>query len=315
MGKHETQKVNYIQHLLSVSEKFSTDDRLSASHISLYYALFQTWNAAKFLNPISICREELMRSSKLGSVNTYTKCLKELDKWKYIKYMPSFNPLKGSKIYLFTFNKTTDYGIDNTTDKGSDKGTAQGASKGRDEASVKVMIPSLNSLNNINSLNRVNGFALTDSDNENINSKKTTNGKPGKQQKDARASATGQTENEGPETFRAARGGKSAGKSGSVRPDSTLFRRPDTGMVAAYFVQNEWPEREGQKFFNHYESNGWLIGGKSPMQNWQAAAGNWMLNAENFSHGKFKNTGPTGGANPQPGRLNTAENKNYGEPL
>ncbi len=30
------------------------------------------------------------------------------------------------------------------------------------------------------------------------------------------------------------------------------------------------PEIEAKKFFNHFESNGWKVGGKSPMKNWQA---------------------------------------------
>jgi len=40
---------------------------------------------------------------------------------------------------------------------------------------------------------------------------------------------------------------------------------------------------ELEKFFNYYESNGWKIGGRSPMKNWKAAARNWMLNAEKFN--------------------------------
>ena len=41
--------------------------------------------------------------------------------------------------------------------------------------------------------------------------------------------------------------------------------------------------RELEKFYNYYESNGWKIGGRSPMKNWKAAANNWMLNAEKFN--------------------------------
>jgi hypothetical protein len=49
-----------------------------------------------------------MKLSKVGSVNTYIKCLKDLDNKKYIKYTPSHNPLKGSIVNLFTFDTTTD---------------------------------------------------------------------------------------------------------------------------------------------------------------------------------------------------------------
>ena len=50
--------VNFIKHLLGISEKFIDDDRLSPLHISLYYALFHSWNLSKFRVPISISRSE-----------------------------------------------------------------------------------------------------------------------------------------------------------------------------------------------------------------------------------------------------------------
>ncbi|MEO8759372.1 MAG: transcriptional regulator, partial [Bacteroidia bacterium] len=140
--------VNYIRHLLSISEKFIDDDRLSPLHISLYYALFQSWNLSKFRNPISVSRHEIMRASKIGSANTYTKCLKELDVWQYIKYMPSHNPHKGSQIYLYNFNNTIDNAIDISNNKSTNKTT--------EKTVVKASIPSINSLNNTNKLNNAN---------------------------------------------------------------------------------------------------------------------------------------------------------------
>lgn len=53
--------------------------------------------------------------------------------------------------------------------------------------------------------------------------------------------------------------------------------------VETYFVESKVTKIEAQKFFNYYESNGWKIGGRSPMKNWKAAANNWMLNAEKFN--------------------------------
>lgn len=37
-------------------------------------------------------------------------------------------------------------------------------------------------------------------------------------------------------------------------------------------------EIEAEKFMNHYDSNGWLIGGKSPMKDWNASVRNWLMN-------------------------------------
>jgi hypothetical protein len=109
--------VNYIQHINAWFAKVQADDRLNPSHICLYFALFQLWNANRFNNPISVARSEVMKLSKIGSTNTYTRCLKELDKWGYVEYTPSFNPLRGSTVNLFTF----DNGSNTGTDKGAER--------------------------------------------------------------------------------------------------------------------------------------------------------------------------------------------------
>ena len=45
-----------------------------------------------------------MKFSKIGSNTTYHRCIKELSHWKYIRYSPSHNPFKGSKVKLFNFS-------------------------------------------------------------------------------------------------------------------------------------------------------------------------------------------------------------------
>ena len=39
---------------------------------------------------------------------------------------------------------------------------------------------------------------------------------------------------------------------------------------------------ECEKFFDHFESNGWKQGGKTPMRDWKASFRNWMRNAKNI---------------------------------
>ena len=89
-------QVNYIKHLESIHSKFIEDNRINPYHISLYMALFHLWNSAMFPEQLSIARSEVMRYSKIGSVNTYTKCLKQLHAFGYIDYLPSKNPYVGS---------------------------------------------------------------------------------------------------------------------------------------------------------------------------------------------------------------------------
>lgn len=84
---------------------------------------------------------------------------------------------------------------------------------------------------------------------------------------------------------------------------------PTIEEIKTYFLENNFPELEAQKFFNYFSSVGWLVGGKTPMINWQAAAQNWIINSVNFNHNT--DTTPTN----RPKHLNTITDKNYAEPL
>ena len=120
-----TDQVNYITHHRNVYFKMSEDNRLSPYHLSIYNALFMLWNECGFAKELSINRNDVMLLSKIGNANTYTKCLKELNKYGYIIYNPSFNPLIGSKITIIRFDKGSD--------KGSVKGGVKGGTKGTDK--------------------------------------------------------------------------------------------------------------------------------------------------------------------------------------
>jgi hypothetical protein len=239
----KSQATNFIQHQLKMRSLFAQDKRLTAFHISLYYALFFEWNENRFQNPFYIQRNEMMNASKIGSANTYTKCLKELHKFGYIEYLPSYNPNKGSTINLYTF--------DNGTDKGGDKG------------GVNVLIPFNKHNKQIQTL--INFGAV---------------GK--KRSKDESHSSA----------------------SSSVLPATQIPPNPET--VKSYFLQKQSTELEAEKFFNHFQSNGWLVGGRTKMKNWHAAARNWILNAQKFS----STLRPPKGDN-----LHTNQNKDYSIPL
>jgi len=113
------QDVNYIKHHKAVNIKMM-ELKLNAVHISLYNALFLLWNQSGFQTDLSISRSQLMDLSKIGSANTYTSCLKELDKNKLIVYKPSHNPLIGSVVNLYRFDNSSDNSSDITTDNSSD---------------------------------------------------------------------------------------------------------------------------------------------------------------------------------------------------
>ena len=87
--------------------------------------------------------------------------------------------------------------------------------------------------------------------------------------------------------------------------------QPTIEKIREYFLEQNSNEVEAQKFFNHFQSNGWMVGGKAPMKDWHAAAGNWILNIPKFTPQPqipiLKQ--------PIPGNLNVSTGKNYSEPL
>ena len=84
---------------------------------------------------------------------------------------------------------------------------------------------------------------------------------------------------------------------------------PKMEEVKSYFLNQHFPELEANKFFHYFSSVGWLVGGKTPMVDWQAAAQNWILNAPKFKHNT--DTTPIDRAK----HLNIGNDKNYAEPL
>lgn len=277
--------MNYIKHLTGFFEKVAIDKSLNPTHVSLYIALFQFWNCNRFKNPISISRDEVMRISKISSKATYHKCLKNLHSLGYINYEPSYNPFKGSHVYLFNFSddlkpiqkserkpkieplfEQVDEQALNKSCTSSETGTEQ------------ALVPSINYINNTNILNDKNVSNLE------------------KHTKNFEEINNSNLENE-----------NSKEEKSSAKKEEKLH--PLIEEVKTYFQENNFPEQEAQKFFNYFKSVGWLVGGKTPMVDWQAAAQNWILNSINFNH----NT-----TNSPPNRakhLNTGTDKDYSEPL
>jgi hypothetical protein len=109
--------MNYIRHLTGFFERTESDMRMTAYHISLYLALFQLWNLNRFRNPFPISREELMHISRIGSKNTYARCIQQLDQWGYISYFPNGNLHTGRQVSCTRFD------IEIKVDPGTTSGT------------------------------------------------------------------------------------------------------------------------------------------------------------------------------------------------
>lgn len=59
------------------------------------------------------------------------------------------------------------------------------------------------------------------------------------------------------------------------------FVKPTPQELVEWFIEKGSNQDQAERFFNHYESNGWKVG-KNPMKSWKAAVANWLKN--NFSN-------------------------------
>jgi hypothetical protein len=89
-----------LRYLTDFFEAIGSDARISITHIGIYAALLQYRIENGFANPIQVFSYEIMTLAKLSSAITYHKCVRELSEYGYIRYEPSFNRTKGSKIYF-----------------------------------------------------------------------------------------------------------------------------------------------------------------------------------------------------------------------
>jgi hypothetical protein len=175
-----------------------------------------------------------MRVSKICSKVTYHKCIRELNNYGYLRYEPSYNPFKGSLVYLFDFRTGSEQAVNRERIK-------------NETSTEQALIPYINNTNNNKLQTKENEGAHTQKNQEeeieNLNDQKKKI--PAKKKSD--------------------------------------FIPPQLPEVREYFSQKSFPILEADKFYNHFASNGWLVSGKTPMKDWQAAANKWMLNDQKFN--------------------------------
>lgn len=271
--------MNYIKHLTTFYSQIDDSLKLGPAHISLYMALFQFWNKNRFKNPVRITRSEVMKLSRIGSVSTYHRCITDLDRMGLISYHPSYNPLLGSKVIITEFEKRTDTGLDTCSQSCSEtiskKEHSCSATISKTEQAMEPFINSINYTNNKQAFGVVLTPPNTNLDEE---STKVVN----------------------PKEIRFANHKKYASCAGVNVPPQKL-------EITSFFSEKNASPEEAEKFFNHYESNGWKVGGKSPMKNWHAAARNWLLNTKKFDKDLANET--------RQNRLSATTNKSYQEKL
>ncbi|MBT1689166.1 hypothetical protein [Dawidia soli] len=289
--------VNFVRHIRAVMYKLEADSRIEVYHVSLYWALFQTWNEHRFQNPMRIYRDEIMARAKIRTRTVYAKCMRELAAWGYFTYDPSTRRFEPCLVAMRRFDgaphtrvETSWYPLEPVAEAGNEPATGpeNGTTAGTTSA-TRTRTPSgtttrtdgrtqyINSINDPTIQNDVNAdeqaHPLSDFGNDLTPPAET----PGGEEKS---------------NVRGAGGGAGA----EAIPASLDHVYPFFAILRSTRV-------EAEKFFHYFTSNGWKVGGRSPMRDWRAAARNWVLNAVRFQ----AHNGPTPGSLASPGPQNHAE--------
>jgi hypothetical protein len=287
--------MNYIKHLTGFFKKINNEANLNPTHISLYLALFQCWNVNRFKNPTGISREEIMKASKINSKATYHKCMKELELLGFMEYNPTFNPHSCSNIIMVNFSEDVKTNSKSALSTHSKNEPVHNMTETKNEQVIEQVNEQLYIYNKKQTLK--NNLNNTKIDREKNSRKEPVqnlipliNPKEKKEEE------------------------KSCAKKEQTIELELFFETtvPSLEMILEYFSFKESSQTEANKFFNYYSSIGWLIGGKTKMKDWKAAARNWMLNTAKFATNTPKSDY---NSQPKPMHLHTATQKNYDEPL
>lgn len=211
--------MNYIKHLTGFFIRIASEETIYPTHISLYLALFQSWNINRFKNPIAISRDEMMKTSRIASKATYHKCIKELQNMGFIDYLPSYNPYSGSEVILH------------------DLSDRKAVFKSQTSSIIVQTIP-INNQANSNVTEQVNEPNIYN------------NNKTSKNNKNISIDTNFKIFNEGEFLEVEKKEKKSSAKKREIE-------NPSIEQVKEYFKQEEYSEFEAERFYNYYTSN-WI---------------------------------------------------------
>ncbi|MHB9141654.1 MAG: hypothetical protein ACYC25_07265 [Paludibacter sp.] len=319
--------MNYIRHLNGFFTRLAEDKRMTPYHVSLYFALFQQWNAERFGEEFIVLRLEIMELARIGSANTYARCMKELADWGYIRYWSMSNYYTGSRVCCIRFDTGNDIGRDTAGDTSRDTGNDTGNDTACDTG---IGNDTGRDTGNDTSIKSDTG-CNTGSDTGIITDTTSDTGKSKNERKNESASIRSDTGRDiGRDTLFI---NKNKQEEKSVRrnqkddfnenekkqkrfrttnsenlPDEK-FPVLDLSEVEQFFEQNQFPRSEAQKFYAHYQSSGWKTGDQMKIISWQAVARKWMNNTQSFKTDER-----------EPNQIGTSKhsvtvNKDYSEPL
>ena len=74
------------------------------------------------------------------------------------------------------------------------------------------------------------------------------------------------------------------------KPPRPRFSPPSEEEAITYFCGQGSSATEAKSFVDYFTANGWKVGGRAGMKDWQAAARNWIRRAGQYSHPQTQRT-------------------------
>jgi hypothetical protein len=223
-----------------------------------------------------------MRISKIYAKATYHKGMKDLHAFGYISYKPSYNPYRGSLVYLFPFNEGGDNaprGEREITTAASSASPINSGYYDNSPSGEQVLVPSINRSNKTKNKNEEKALEI-------IGEQMSADEKPKQDQ--------GLTKPQSSNRYQGI--------------NQTLFA--PFSEISHCFQSLGSSEIEAERFFNYYSKKGWRVGSQAPMTNWKSAARNWVANSK-----RIRNTISKNHVQKSPNILNQNAGKDYSEPL
>jgi hypothetical protein len=269
----------YIRHLNAFFSFVRSDNRLTTSHVSLYLALFQYWNFNRFQNPFPIYRENIMQISKIGSKNTYYKCLKDLNMAKYIIYQNAANKYLPARISIIRLDKKQDFIYGNlelfneeTESAIQEPNAAQDPNSGQGVPNLRQDVPKeghllvpdvAQSCPNFDAgtvpiiglyikHKQINRVCKTHTSvfEKNKKIQNAINNPPFRDQ-----------------------------EKNLVSQVANSVQAPTLSEIEEFFKSNKYPLKEARKFFYYNKGKAWKFPGNLPIADWQSLAHKWILNS------------------------------------
>jgi DNA-binding protein Fis len=313
--------MNYIKHLTGFFNKINYETNLNPTHISLYLALFQCWNVNRFKNPTGISREEIMKASKINSKATYHKCMRELELLGFMVYNPTFNPHSSSTIIMTNLSEKEKTISKIPQPTHSKNEPVHNLTESKSEQVIEQVNEPLYIYNKKQTVKNNSNNIKIDIDKNSINQPvQNLNPLIIPKEKEIKTESAQQKEKSCAKKEKAIELDLIFDTITENQTENSLHKivtsseveKPSLEMVLEYFSIKESSQTEANKFFNYYSSIGWLIGGKTKMKDWKAAARNWMLNTAKFAANTPKSDY---NSQPKPMHLHTTIQKDYDEPL